>query len=140
MIKTIEDDLFGTLIYDVFWEGWVDLPSLGGSIPIELGTRSNERPSERQKDLFSKFKYSCDSTLVSQISRTLCDYFTDLGHECKIDDMGDKISNPLIFIPSGVEKDPFVVVQWENDFDDEHGTQVVWREDGSLSIGIIGDD
>ncbi len=140
MTKSYKDELFGDLDYDVFWEGTSSIPSLGGDVALEIGSLRGVKPTDIQRKLYTEFIAVCDGDLVNKMGSILLEHFLCLGYSVSESNLWDKLHDPIIFIPYGVENDPFVVVQWENEFDDEHGVQVVWREDGLMRVGIVGDD
>lgn len=140
MAELYKDNVFGNLNYDIFWEGVASIPALGGDVGLEIGSLRKAKPTDTQRRLYVAFVANCDEELVRQMGDLLRKHFQELGFEVNEDALWDKLWDPIIFIPYGVENDPFVVAQWENEFDDEHGVQVVWREDGSMRVGIVGDD
>ncbi len=125
------DDLFGPLVGDIFWDGSVELPVLGPNVALTVGARRLCKPSDAQRDIFSKFVSRCDRDLVERMKKMLCEHVASLGHEVAEDDLWRDLSDPKVFIANGIETDLPVAIQWSTHYQ-EYAIQIWWRADGSL--------
>lgn len=139
MTTDYENDPFGNLSFDVLWEGSTNIPALGSEVELEVETSNDAKPSQSQRDLYLSFVAACDTELVATMIRLLVTHFAALGHVVDEVTLVQELSDPSVYIPPA-EAGAFIAVQWECDIDEEHGVQVIWREDGSLISGAIGED
>jgi hypothetical protein len=152
--KRATDPVFGRITWDFQWEGRGAAKTLGKKVRVSVESADAAPPDERQREAYRQFlraekkvapavraahlRYyrkfrrmlsrDGDEQLLSQIAPPLR----------SADDVVAMLEQPTVHVPRQPRRGWDVQLQWECDWDPEHGHQVTIRSGAIRSVGPQG--
>ena len=151
--RKLDDPVFGSLTWDTFWEGTVDVPGFG-KLPVTVETDVETYavatpPAAEHRRAMTNF-LAAAATLRPKIEKANFEYFQRVrdnyaeGHGKVPDvrkpaDLWKELSSPALHVPAQDGKAWRVEMTWECSWDDEHGRAVYIEGGKVVNVSIQGD-
>lgn len=153
--KKLKDKVFGTLEWNVWWEGKARLPSLGKNVALSVESDEGEPPTKEQQQAYQSLQ-AMDDSLREAVEQASYRYYRKVrpnyleqfdedespGKMPQLSEAADiwrLSSRPTVHIPAAQGKGWRAELGFNCSWDEEHGHEVVLRNGKVVHVSVQGE-
>lgn len=152
--RVLTDPVFGRVSWEIYWKGRTATKTLGKTVELTIESPDGAPPTDAQKSAYAAF-LKCELALVEDIAAAHLRYYKKtrklFSAHFDIDFLDElmppvesaaevkrQLSLPTVHIPQQPRRGWQVDLQWECDWDAEHGHEVTIRNGKVARVGMQG--